>query len=81
MLLNLIRVLLSHTSKPSPTKFRKNFPEATVYHQCANVLLNRAIQIYHNNKELPQIKDLGGNKMPELPSPGVVDFIYCGPPW
>ena len=61
--------------------FRENNPDAITYNQCANRLLERAIA-EHDRKEIPEdLLDLSGNKIPSMPAPGDVEFIYCGPPW
>ncbi|CAG8618202.1 1992_t:CDS:2, partial [Diversispora eburnea] len=60
--------------------FQKNNPGAIAYNQCANVLLKRAIDEHCNKKQLEVLNDFLGNKVPSMPAPGDVDFIYCGPP-
>ncbi|KAJ9073953.1 hypothetical protein DSO57_1011171 [Entomophthora muscae] len=59
--------------------YKKNFPGATVYNQCANMLLKRAIKT-HQNESIPTAKDFMGQPLPDMPQPGDVDLIYCGPP-
>ncbi|KAJ1926787.1 hypothetical protein IWQ60_003489 [Tieghemiomyces parasiticus] len=60
--------------------FEKNYPGATVYHQCANMLLARAIAQHRNGETLEPEEDLLGRPLPDMPHPDDVDFIYCGPP-
>ncbi|KAG9296763.1 hypothetical protein G9A89_001396 [Geosiphon pyriformis] len=61
--------------------FSKNNPHSTVYNQCANLLLERAIAEHGRKEKLPSIEDLSGKPiMTSMPAPGDVDFIYCGPP-
>ncbi|CAG8825437.1 26379_t:CDS:2, partial [Gigaspora margarita] len=60
--------------------FEKNNPSAVVYNQCANLLLERAIAEHGRQEKLNDLKDFLGRKVPSMPAPGDVDFIYCGPP-
>ncbi|KAK9679209.1 hypothetical protein K7432_016366, partial [Basidiobolus ranarum] len=60
--------------------FEKNFPQAKVYNQCANLLLDRAIAIHHRGETFPPVKDHMNRIMPEMPAPDTIDFVYCGPP-
>ncbi|KAI0222385.1 hypothetical protein L0F63_007074 [Massospora cicadina] len=59
--------------------YKKNFPGATVYNQCANLLLKRAI-LRREKQPLTAAKDFMGQPLPDMPQPGDVDLIYCGPP-
>ncbi|KAG0055601.1 DNA (cytosine-5)-methyltransferase 1 [Gryganskiella cystojenkinii] len=59
--------------------YRHNFPGATVYNDDANTLLHRAIS-KHAGTAVPDKKDLSGLPLPDMPLPGDVDLIYCGPP-
>ncbi|KAI9138128.1 hypothetical protein BKA69DRAFT_819241 [Paraphysoderma sedebokerense] len=67
-------------NKSASLTFEKNFPNVMVYNQDANMLLSRAIKKFKNNEELDPLVDLRGNKIMDLPRPGEIDFIYCGPP-
>jgi DNA (cytosine-5)-methyltransferase 1 len=60
---------------------RKNFPNTTMHNQCANILLERAINQYEHGHVLQPIKDLTGEPMADLPAKDAIDLIYCGPPW
>ncbi|KAJ1983305.1 hypothetical protein H4R34_001360 [Dimargaris verticillata] len=60
--------------------FEKNNPGATVYNQCANLLLASAIAEHANHQPRQQITDFMGRPLSSMPAPGEVDFIYCGPP-
>ncbi|CAG8514276.1 1845_t:CDS:2, partial [Acaulospora colombiana] len=60
--------------------FERNHPDAITYNQCANILLKRAIEEHSNGKEPSVLNDFLGRKVPSMPAPGDVDFIYCGPP-
>ncbi|RKP35191.1 S-adenosyl-L-methionine-dependent methyltransferase, partial [Dimargaris cristalligena] len=60
--------------------FERNYPGATVYNQCANLLLARAIGQHMDGRELAPEQDFLGRRLPDMPAPGQVDFIYCGPP-
>ncbi|RKO85641.1 S-adenosyl-L-methionine-dependent methyltransferase, partial [Blyttiomyces helicus] len=51
-----------------------------VHNQCANLLLQRAIDKHENNKTLPVAYDFDGGKLVDLPPRGSIDFIYGGPP-
>ncbi|KAF9437753.1 hypothetical protein BGZ76_011283 [Entomortierella beljakovae] len=59
--------------------YRHNFPGATVYNDDANTLLGRTID-QCNGKIVPPKNDFGGKPLPDMPRPGDVDLIYCGPP-
>jgi hypothetical protein len=59
--------------------FKRNFPSAKVYNHDANVLLRRAIE-EHLGTANGVLDDVCGNKLPCMPKPGEVDFIYGGPP-
>ncbi|KAJ1917519.1 hypothetical protein H4219_003152 [Mycoemilia scoparia] len=67
---------------PSAAKsFAHNHPKCKVYNQCSNLLLERAIAKHTQNQELEPLKDIRGvSDIPDMPAPGEVDFIYCGPP-
>ncbi|KAJ3081819.1 hypothetical protein HK102_002107 [Quaeritorhiza haematococci] len=66
---------------PSAAKtFKENFPHATVYNQCANMLLERAIRKHEHGEQLEPATDFMGRPLVDLPPKGSVDFIYCGPP-
>ncbi|KAJ2279034.1 hypothetical protein J3F81_000148 [Coemansia sp. RSA 371] len=60
--------------------FSKNHPEAQVYNQCSNLLLDWAIKAHHGVPARPLINKFDGKELPPMPQPGDVDFIYCGPP-
>ncbi|KAI8141958.1 S-adenosyl-L-methionine-dependent methyltransferase [Fennellomyces sp. T-0311] len=60
--------------------FERNFPEATVYNKCANLLLRRAIAQHSHGETLDEMDDELGRPLKNMPKPGDVDFIYCGPP-
>ncbi|KAJ1968533.1 hypothetical protein H4R35_006401, partial [Dimargaris xerosporica] len=60
--------------------FEKNNPGATVYNQCANLLLASAIAEHVDHQPRQKITDFMGRPLPSMPAPGDVDFIYCGPP-
>ncbi|KAI9065405.1 S-adenosyl-L-methionine-dependent methyltransferase [Trametes sanguinea] len=62
--------------------FRANHPDAIVYNQCSNKLLEHVIQEVHGHSPGP-LKSLDKAEcghLPSLPLPGEVDFIYGGPP-
>ncbi|KAI9490147.1 S-adenosyl-L-methionine-dependent methyltransferase [Zychaea mexicana] len=60
--------------------FERNFKDATVYNKCANLLLRRAIAQHSHGQELEPMEDELGRKLQDMPKPGDIDFIYCGPP-
>jgi DNA (cytosine-5)-methyltransferase 1 len=60
--------------------FKRNHPNAIAYNQCANLLLQRAIE-QHDGKDSEVLQDFQEKDVPAMPAPGDVDFIYCGPPW
>ncbi|CAJ0911529.1 1777_t:CDS:2, partial [Entrophospora sp. SA101] len=60
--------------------FKNNNPDAIVYNQCANLLLERTIAEHVRNERPEEIYDFLKQKVPSMPRPGEVDFIYCGPP-
>ncbi|KAJ1965875.1 hypothetical protein IWQ62_002557, partial [Dispira parvispora] len=60
--------------------FERNYPSATVYNQCANLLLARAIMEHVDGQIPPPAEDFLGRPLASMPPPGAVDFIYCGPP-
>lgn len=65
--------------KAAAMTFELNNPHATVYNECANILLQRAID-KHDGKELDARKDFQNRPIADMPRPGDVNFIYCGPP-
>ena len=67
---------------PSAAKsFAQNHPQCKVYNQCTNLLLERAIAQHTRAEGLDHLKDIRGLAwVPDMPAPGEVDFIYCGPP-
>ncbi|KAJ2880862.1 hypothetical protein FB639_002739 [Coemansia asiatica] len=60
--------------------FAKNHPEAQVYNQCSNLLLDSAIKAHQGIATKPLINKFNQKELPPMPQPGDVDFIYCGPP-
>ncbi|KAJ2788061.1 hypothetical protein GGI15_000236 [Coemansia interrupta] len=60
--------------------FSKNHPEAQVYNQCSNLLLDSAIKNNAGIPTKPLINKFNQKELPPMPQPGDVDFIYCGPP-
>ncbi|KAI9318737.1 S-adenosyl-L-methionine-dependent methyltransferase [Dichotomocladium elegans] len=60
--------------------FERNFAETIVYNQCANTLLSRAIAQHGRNEQVEPLDDFRGRPIKEMPRPGDIDFIYCGPP-
>ncbi|KAJ1651493.1 hypothetical protein IWQ61_007957 [Dispira simplex] len=60
--------------------FERNYPSATVYNQCANLLLARAIMEHVDGQTPPPAEDFMGRPLASMPPPGAVGFIYCGPP-
>lgn len=67
-------------NRAAAMSFSKNFPDTTVYNQCANLVLKRAISEYSEGQSPAPDKDFLGRPLPMLPPPGSVDLIYCGPP-
>ncbi|KAJ1678462.1 hypothetical protein EV182_004002, partial [Spiromyces aspiralis] len=67
---------------PSAAKsFAQNHPVCKVYNQCTNLLLERAIAQHTRNEVLRPLMDIPNEELvPDMPAPGEVDFIYCGPP-
>ncbi|KAI8138541.1 S-adenosyl-L-methionine-dependent methyltransferase [Fennellomyces sp. T-0311] len=59
--------------------FERNFKNATVYNKCANLLLRRAIA-QHHGEQVEAMDDELGRRLKDMPKPGDIDFIYCGPP-
>ncbi|KAG1743398.1 S-adenosyl-L-methionine-dependent methyltransferase [Suillus lakei] len=60
--------------------YKQNHPNVTVYNQCTNVCLQHAIDVADGENPLP-LRSLGDKKrLPSMPKPGEVDFIYGGPP-
>ncbi|KAJ1817653.1 hypothetical protein LPJ75_001659, partial [Coemansia sp. RSA 2598] len=60
--------------------FAKNHPEAQVYNQCSNLLLDSAIKAHQGIPTKPLKNKFDQKELPPMPQPGDVDFIYCGPP-
>ncbi|KAG2218876.1 hypothetical protein INT45_003943 [Circinella minor] len=60
--------------------FERNFKHTTVYNKCANLLLRRAISQHSNGEKLESMNDELGRPLQDMPKPGEIDFIYCGPP-
>ncbi|KAJ2006900.1 hypothetical protein GGI04_001720 [Coemansia thaxteri] len=60
--------------------FSKNHPDAQVYNQCSNLLLDSAIRTHRGETIKPLVNQFDGKQLPPMPQPGDVDFIYCGPP-
>ncbi|KAI0647432.1 S-adenosyl-L-methionine-dependent methyltransferase [Trametes meyenii] len=68
---------------PSAAKtYQANHPSAIVYNQCSNKLLDHAIQTYKGfpPKPLQSLNSASPSKLPPMPQPGEVDFIFGGPP-
>ncbi|KAG0701495.1 hypothetical protein DFH29DRAFT_1000139 [Suillus ampliporus] len=60
--------------------YKQNHPNVTVYNQCTNVCLQHALDVAEGKNPRP-LQSLGDNKrLPAMPKPGEVDFIYGGPP-
>ncbi|KAG2063855.1 S-adenosyl-L-methionine-dependent methyltransferase [Suillus decipiens] len=60
--------------------YKQNHTNVTVYNQCTNVCLQHAIDIADGKNPRP-LQTLGDKKrLPPMPKPGEVDFIYGGPP-
>ncbi|KAG2037322.1 S-adenosyl-L-methionine-dependent methyltransferase [Suillus americanus] len=60
--------------------YKQNHPNVTVYNQCTNVCLQHAIDVADGKNSRP-LQTLGDKKrLPSMPKPGEVDFIYGGPP-
>ncbi|KAJ2806226.1 hypothetical protein H4R20_001770, partial [Coemansia guatemalensis] len=77
----VVKTLWSVEYMPSAgMTFAKNHPDAQVYNQCSNLLLESAIKAYHGATTQPLINKFDGKELPPMPRPGDVDFIYCGPP-
>ncbi|KAJ2617877.1 hypothetical protein H4S08_000112 [Coemansia sp. RSA 1365] len=77
----VVKTLWSVEYMPSAgMTFAKNHPDAQVYNQCSNLLLESAIKTYHGAPTQPLINKFDGKELPPMPRPGDVDFIYCGPP-
>ncbi|KAJ2084197.1 hypothetical protein H4R24_000270 [Coemansia sp. RSA 988] len=77
----VVKTLWSVEYMPSAgMTFAKNHPDAQVYNQCSNLLLESAIKAYHGAPTQPLINKFDGKELPPMPRPGDVDFIYCGPP-
>ncbi|KAH7909914.1 S-adenosyl-L-methionine-dependent methyltransferase [Hygrophoropsis aurantiaca] len=66
---------------PSAAKtYAANHPGTIVYNQCTNELLQHAIDT-RDGKHPPALRSVDGKtKLPPMPKPGEVDFIYGGPP-
>ncbi|KAI9246081.1 S-adenosyl-L-methionine-dependent methyltransferase [Phascolomyces articulosus] len=60
--------------------FERNFKGAKVYNKCANLLLRRAISQHSHGETLEAMEDELGRPLGDMPKPGEIDFIYCGPP-
>ncbi|KAI0362522.1 S-adenosyl-L-methionine-dependent methyltransferase [Trametes cingulata] len=62
--------------------YKANHPDATVYNQCTNKLLEHAIQVCRGAcvKPLRSLDEDACKELPNMPEPGEVDFIYGGPP-
>ncbi|KDQ19575.1 hypothetical protein BOTBODRAFT_143057 [Botryobasidium botryosum FD-172 SS1] len=59
--------------------FQENHPDAAVYNQCANVLLQHIVEGATGSHE--QLHALGtGESLPPLPKPGDCNLIVAGPP-
>ncbi|KAI7868026.1 S-adenosyl-L-methionine-dependent methyltransferase [Spinellus fusiger] len=67
-------------SPSASISFEKNVPGSIAYNQCANVLLERAIAQHGRKESLEKLNDHLGRPLKDMPTPGDVDFIYCGPP-
>ncbi|KAJ2813882.1 hypothetical protein H4S07_000336 [Coemansia furcata] len=60
--------------------FATNHPDAQVYNECSNLLLDSAIRAHRGETVKPLINKFDAKELPPMPQPGDVDFIYCGPP-
>ncbi|KAJ2892513.1 hypothetical protein IWW38_003196, partial [Coemansia aciculifera] len=60
--------------------FASNHPDAQVYNECSNLLLDSAIKAHRGETVKPLVNKFDGKQLPPMPQPGDVDFIYCGPP-
>ncbi|KAJ3341098.1 DNA (cytosine-5)-methyltransferase 1 [Gonapodya sp. JEL0774] len=61
--------------------FKKNFPQATVFNQDINILLERAWKRDKLNDPHPdRLKSADGQYIDDLPPAGSVEFLYGGPP-
>ncbi|KAJ2737065.1 hypothetical protein IW152_000328 [Coemansia sp. BCRC 34962] len=60
--------------------FATNHPDAQVYNECSNLLLDSAIRAHRGESVKPLTNKFDGKELPPMPQPGDVDFIYCGPP-
>ncbi|KAJ2653888.1 hypothetical protein IWW40_000172 [Coemansia sp. RSA 1250] len=77
----IVKTLWSVEYMPSAGySFAKNHPDAQVYNQCSNLLLDWAIKVHNGVPAQPLINKFDGKTLPPMPQPGDVDFIYCGPP-
>ncbi|KAJ1823141.1 hypothetical protein LPJ60_001754 [Coemansia sp. RSA 2675] len=60
--------------------FATNHPDAQVYNECSNLLLDSAIRAHRGETVKPLVNKFDAKELPPMPQPGDVDFIYCGPP-
>lgn len=69
--------MTSNCSYPLPSE---NHPDAIVYCQCSNSLLQHAVETFKGKEPAPLYAEVGGTKtmLPPMPLPGQVEFIYGG---
>ncbi|PSR77616.1 hypothetical protein PHLCEN_2v7806 [Hermanssonia centrifuga] len=62
--------------------YAANHPETVVYNQCVNACLKHAVDTEEGKspEPLPSLNKRVREKLPPMPKPGEVDFIYGGPP-
>lgn len=86
--MSLHQVRLGHAGKPLRflnyslvlTVVRYNSSATIVHNVCANILLERAVQI-SQSKPPSVIHDVMGEELPLPPLPGQIDVIVAGCPW
>ncbi|KIP09557.1 hypothetical protein PHLGIDRAFT_116344 [Phlebiopsis gigantea 11061_1 CR5-6] len=59
--------------------YATNHPDAKVYNHSVNKVLHHAIETFEGSRPKPLYSKLG-KRLPLMPKPGEVDFIYGGPP-
>ncbi len=60
--------------------YRANHPETVVYNQCVNACLKHAVDTEEGKspEPLPSLNKRVREKLPPMPKPGEVYFIYGG---
>ena len=80
--LKCVPFLSSSVPRSSSPSSRKNSPETTVYNQCANTVLKKALELERSHSDSTPLQDIRETvELPDPPKPGDVDCLIAGFPW